>query len=333
MLALSPVYPSWTSPGRQASVSPGPLSAQVGLTESRLVAWRPWTWWGAIRELGRLRPVVIVFQWWHPMFAPAYVAVATAARRLGAHVLIVCHNAEPHERFPLAGPLTSSALNRADSLLVLSDAVGAAIRRLSPKSRVILLSHPPYTALLRPVDSEAEDRWRRRIEAGDRPVVLFFGNVRKYKGLGDLIAAFPNVRSQTSAVLVVAGTFFESEDEFSRQIAELKLQDDVKLFPGYVPDEEVAALFRVSDLVVLPYRTGSQTGIAPLAAALGRPVVSTAAGGISEGAPTTRVAPTGNPIGLADTIVSSLRNPDAVVWSTTTWAEWAGTILSSARVK
>jgi glycosyltransferase involved in cell wall biosynthesis len=262
------------------------------------------------------------------MFAPAYALVATAARRLGSRVVFVCHNAEPHERFLFARPLTSLALNRADALLVLSEAVEAALSARIPNRRVIRLSHPPYTALVRQADPAAEERWRNRIGAGERAVLLFFGNVRRYKGLGDLIAAFPAVRAQTPAMLVVAGKFFEDEAVYRRQVAELGLDDDVKLFPGYVPDDEVAALFRTSDAVVLPYRSGSQTGIAPLAAALGKPIVSTAAGGISEALPAARIAPVGDPTGLARVILDSLRDPRPTGPASGTWEEWARTICS-----
>jgi glycosyltransferase involved in cell wall biosynthesis len=330
LLPLRPVYPSWTKPGRQAEVSPGPLPAHVQLTASRLVAWRPWTWFEAIREFASQRSAAVVFQWWHPMFAPAYAVVAAAARRQGSHVVFVCHNAEPHERFLLARPLTSLALNRADALLVLSDSVERALSSLVPKKHVIRLSHPPYTDFLRHADPTAEKQWRDRIGAEGRAVILFFGNVRRYKGLDDLIAGFPAVRAQTPAVLVVAGKFFESVDDTRRQISDLELDADVKLFPGYVPDDEVAALFRASDLIVLPYRSGSQTGIAPLAAALGKPVVSTDAGGISEALPEARVAPVDDPAGLAGVIVDSLRNPDRPGPPPGTWEEWARTICSLA---
>jgi glycosyltransferase involved in cell wall biosynthesis len=330
LLPLRPVYPSWTKPGRQAAVSPGPLPAHVQLATSRLVGWRPWTWLGAIRELSRRRPAAVVFQWWHPMFAPAYAAVAAAAQLLGAKVLFVCHNAEPHEHFLLASPLTSLALSRADALLVLSDSVEKELSDSGYAGRVIRLSHPPYTEFVRRADPDAEGRWRDRIAAEGRAVVLFFGNVRRYKGLGDLITAFPAVRAQTPAVLVVAGKFFESVDEYRRQIADLGLDADVELFPGYVPDEEVAPLLRVSDLIVLPYRSGSQTGIAPLAAALGKPAVSTDAGGISEALPEARVAPAGDPAALAQVIVDALRNPDPTGPPRGTWEEWARTIRSLA---
>jgi glycosyltransferase involved in cell wall biosynthesis len=328
LLPLSPVYPSWTKAGRQTAVLPGPLPTGFRLAASRLVAWRPWTWWGAIRELGRVRPTAVVFQWWHPMFAPAYAFVAAVARRGGSRVLFVCHNAEPHERFLLARPLTSLALSRADALLVLSEAVERVLSDRLRTARVIRLSHPPYTAFLRQSDRSAENEWKHRVGADGRAVILFFGNVRRYKGLGDLLAAFPAVRAKTPAVLVVAGKFFESEDEYRRQVAELGLDADVKLFPGYVPDAEVAALFRASDLIVLPYRSGSQTGIAPLAAALGKPVVSTDAGGISEALPTARIAPVGDPAGLAGVIVDTLRHPQPAGPPLETWDMWARTICS-----
>ena len=117
-------------------------------------------------------------------------------------------------------------------------------------------------------------------------------------------------------------------DDYRRQITDLELDADVELFPGYVPDDEVAGLFRASDLIVLPYRSGSQTGIAPLAAALGKPVVSTDAGGISEALPEAHVAPAKDPDGLAHVIIGSLGDPAASALGT--WEEWARIICSLA---
>jgi glycosyltransferase involved in cell wall biosynthesis len=263
------------------------------------------------------------------MFAPCYAIVAAAARRTGARVSFVCHNAEPHERFPFAGPLTWLALGHADALLVLSRAVAAAISLRMPRHRIVQLRHPPYTRLLAGADSTAQEEWRRRIGPEGRPVVLFYGNVRPYKGLADLIASFREVRAKVPAVLAVAGTFFESVEGYRRQIADLGLEDDVKLFPDYVPDSEVAPLLGLADVVVLPYRSGSQTGIAPLAAALGKPVVATEAGGISESA-TTWVVRAGDPASLATAIVDSLRTPPRTDGPDATWAEWADAVLALA---
>lgn len=329
LLPLSPVYPSWTKPGRQAPISSEPLPPRVHLATTRLVAWRPWTLPGAIRELRRRRPAVVIFQWWHPMFAPSYAAVAAAAHRFGARVAFVCHNAEPHERFVFARSLTSLAIRQADSVLVLSEAVGETISRYDPHVHVVKLRHPPYTNFFSAADPTASEEWRGRIAANGRPVVLFFGNVRPYKGLADLITSFREVRAEVPALLVVAGTFFESIDDYRRQVATLDLEEDVRLFPDYVPDSAVAPLLSLADLVVLPYRSGSQTGIAPLAAALGKPVVATDVGGIAEG-PRTRVVPPRDTGALATAIVESLRLPAPPRMSTATWSDWADAVLELA---
>lgn len=329
MLALDPVYPVWTRAGRQGRVEAPQHLAGFSLARRRLVAWRPWTWVAALREIRRAAPSIVVFQWWHPVFAPCYATLAGAARRSGSRVAYVCHNAEPHEPFPLSRLLTLLALRRADALLVLSQSVGEALQSLLPSTLVIELGHPPYTGFLENEDPTSDERWRRLIDARGRKVVLFFGNVRPYKGLQDLVDAFPSVRAALPTVLVVAGTFFERVDSYREQIARLGLEDDVRLVPHYVADGEVAALFRLADLVVLPYRSGSQTGVAPLAAEFGKPVVVTDAGGIREGLGTAvRVATAGRPDQLASTIVDSLQHPEIPGPPPATWERWRDVILS-----
>jgi glycosyltransferase involved in cell wall biosynthesis len=124
---------------------------------------------------------------------------------------------------------------------------------------------------------------------------------------------------------VIAGTFFESIDDYRRQVVELGLEGDVRFFPGYVPDSEVVPLISVVDLVVLPYRSGSQTGIGPLAATLGRPVVATDAGGISESA-ATRVVRAGDRLGLAAAIVECLRVAPPPRAAAGSWDDWSDAI-------
>ena len=328
MLTFARLYPSWTRPGRQAAASTDAIPAGVRVKEV-LVAWRPWTWFAGVRFVRETSPTVVVFQWWHPMFAFCYIALSLAAHASGAQVVFVCHNAEPHESFPFSRVLTRLALRRGDQLFALSESVSQALAVVAPRGRITCLGHPPYTALSH-VDGSARDAWLDRIDAGSKKIVLFFGNVRPYKGLSDLIAAFPEIRSHVQAVLVVAGTFFESIDAHRARINELGIEEDVRLFSGYVPDGEVGALLSVADLIVLPYRSGSQTGIVPLAASVGTPVVVTAVGGIAEGLGTgARAAPPGDPGALAAAVVASLELPTANPPATARWEEWAHALIAS----
>jgi glycosyltransferase involved in cell wall biosynthesis len=179
----------------------------------------------------------------------------------------------------------------------------------------------------------AVNLWRDRIDARpDAKIVLFFGNVRPYKGLRDLIDAFPTVAASANAMLVVAGTFFESIDDYRARIEELDLGDSVRLFDGYVPNEEVAPLFELSDLVVLPYRAASQSGVIPLAATFRKPVVATATGGLAGAlAGAGMVVPPDDPDALGAAVVRALQEPPPPPppVGQELWDRWCEAILSA----
>jgi glycosyltransferase involved in cell wall biosynthesis len=171
---------------------------------------------------------------------------------------------------------------------------------------VEVLWHPPNIA----DDGAAAGVWKERIGEVDGPILLFFGNIRRYKGLHDLLAAMPNVRREVAATLIVAGHFFEPLEDFERQAMRLGVARSVRFFPGYVPKNEVEGLFEVADLVVLPYRSASQSGILAQAALAGKPVVATGVGGIPEFLGDRGViVPPANPEALAEGIVQALTQP------------------------
>jgi glycosyltransferase involved in cell wall biosynthesis len=224
------------------------------------------------------------------------------------------------------------ALRTADSIVALSDSVASELKRLLPEVPISVIPHPPFS-VLEPTGDSAVNLWRDRIDARpDAKIVLFFGNVRPYKGLRDLIDAFPEVAASANAVLVVAGTFFESTADYRARIDELDLVDSVRLFDGYVPNEQVAPLFELSDLVVLPYRSASQSGVISLAAAFSKPVVATTAGGLADAlAGAGMVVPPEDPDALGTAIVRALQEPPPppAPFGQELWARWCEAVLSA----
>ena len=310
MISYRRTYPALTRAGRQGS---DPSERQDDLPAARLlVPWLPWTWVRAAARLRRDAPEVVVIQWWHPIAGPACWYIARRARKLGARVTFVCHNAVPHEEFPLARTLTRLALGTATRVIALSEGVAAELRALLPDHEIAVIPHPAYMVLSADETYEARVRaWREKVACppGTR-VVLFFGNVRPYKGVSDLVEASSLVTASVPAVLIVAGTFFEPIGAYRRQIERLGLADAVRLVDEYIPNEDVAALFAISDLVVLPYRSASQSGIVPLAAMFGKPVVATDVGALPNAlAGTGIVVPPSDPQALGDAIIRALRTP------------------------
>lgn len=331
VIGFTRLYPRWTRAGRQGD---DPSKRRLHVPESaNVVPWFPWTWPSAARELAAFRPHVVVIQWWHPLFAPVLRFLAWRARSSGARVAVVCHNAVPHEPFPLSAWLSRSALSRADVLFALSRAVADRLTELLPEAAVEVLRHPPYQIFEAGGAEEAGDReWRRRLGDVDRPIVLFFGNVRSYKGLHDLIAAIPLVRRRVSANFVVAGTFFQPLEGFERQAQDLGVREYVHFLPGYVANEDVRALFRFADVLALPYRSASQSGILPQAAAFEKPVVATDVGGIAdELAGRGIVVSPENPASLADGLVRALLDPPPPPRKREDgWALWRDRIVAVA---
>ena len=117
----------------------------------------------------------------------------------------------------------------------------------------------------------------------DSLVLLFFGYVRKYKGLDILIEAFPKILSQNSnAKLLIVGEFYDDPKSYLDLISKLKIENSVKVVNQFVPNEEVAKYYQVSDVVILPYRSATQSGILNVAYGFNKPVVVTDVGGLAE---------------------------------------------------
>lgn len=116
------------------------------------------------------------------------------------------------------------------------------------------------------------------------PVILFFGQIKKVKGLNYLIRAFQQVVEQfPTARLVIAGP--EWKDSFASYAAlidELNLADKVLTRVEYVPDEDVGYYFSSANVVVLPYIEAYQSAVLYMAYSFGKPVIASAVGGLVE---------------------------------------------------
>ena len=330
ILAYSRTYPPFSRAGRQG---PDPSRRQENVRSNAvLVPWLPWTWLRARRTLRAVSPQIVVFQWWHPITSLSTWYLARFARRLRARVVFVCHNASPHESFPLSRALTRLTLRDGDLLISLSEVVARELRCLAPKARISVVPHPPYSVLADEASAAIREKWDTRIgvRAGMK-IVLFFGNIRPYKGLRDLVDAFPRVAAAHDAMLVVAGTFFESVDSYRARIHELGLIDSVCLFDEYIPNEDVTTLFAISDLVVLPYRSASQSGVIPLAAMFRKPVVTTNVGGLPEAlAGSGVIVPPSDPEALGAAVVAALETPPPPPpIGEELWSRWRDAVLSA----
>ena len=292
-------YPETLFPGK-TQLDGGPPPPDVPAAPRLLDTLNPLTWVRTARRLGDAE--VVVFKYWMSFFAPALGTVARLVRRRGGKVLCVVDNAIPHERRPGDLALGRYVLGACDGLIVMSQKVEADVARLGVTAPVRYVAHPVYDGFGPAVP---RDEARRRLGLPlDAPVFLFFGFIRRYKGLHILLDAVPEVvRRVPDARLVVAGEFYADEDALRAQAAPIA---QVRLDADYIADDQVALYFCAADVIVQPYVTATQSGVAQIAFHYGRPVITTDVGGLAEIVPDGEaglVVPPEDPVALAAAMV------------------------------
>jgi hypothetical protein len=273
----------------------------------------PWTWEATARAIAAGATDLLVVPWWVTYWAPSIGTIVRRARRLAPamRVAFLCHNVVPHERAPLARTLTRWALAPGHAYVAHARAQADALHALLPAAEVHVYPHPLYDMFAGAGEpSPAEARAALGLPA-DAPVALFFGFVRPYKGLDDVLAALARVRAQGLDLrLVVAGEFWDDVARCRARAQELGVAEAALIVNRYIPNEEVPRYFAAADVVVLPYREATQSGIAAMAYGFGRPVVATSAGGLADAVldgVTGLLVPPSDPEALAAALVRFFR--------------------------
>lgn len=150
-----------------------------------------------------------------------------------------------------------------------------------PADRIRVVPHGSYDAFrTRPVDRDAA---RRLLGVpADAPLVLFFGEIRREKNLDGLVRALRAVRERVPGARLLAAGKLRHLDPMAI-IAEIQrqgLREAVDFRPVYVDDAHVDAHFAAADVVALPYRDITQSGVVFQAMTAGRPVVATDSGAL-----------------------------------------------------
>ena len=280
-------------------------SFKIGGTDYMIHTANPVNWFSVAGKIRKINPDLIIFQWWHPYFAPCYWSVAKLLKKY--RKLFVCHNVFPHERFPFDRLLAKMVLRQGDSFIVQSGKDGEDLKTILPDAVYEQTVHPTYNAFKFEEMSKEEGRRRLNI-APDRKLLLFFGFVREYKGLKYILEAMPRIaEKQKNISLLIVGDFGSQENKgfYEKIIEKNGINDYVEIYDGYIPDKEIEKFFAACDLVVLPYESATQSGIVQIAYGFEKPVVVTNVGGLPDvvnDGRTGYIVEPGNPKALAEAV-------------------------------
>ncbi|WP_232798221.1 glycosyltransferase family 4 protein [Salinibacter altiplanensis] len=310
-VTFSRQYPKLLFPGETQYEPESEAPPAVRDAPRPLDSINPVSWFRTGLYLRDQVPDAVIFQYWMPFFAPAYGVIARGLRRhYGIPSFAVVHNALPHERHFGDALLSRFFLCACAGHVVMSDAVATDTRRLAGAGASLeQIEHPVYERFGEPVP---DDEARAALDLpDDAPVILFFGFVREYKGLHVLLEALPDVLGDRPDLhLVVAGEPYDDPERYRRLVRAHDLGARVHWHDDYIPSSDVPTYFGAADLVVQPYVSATQSGVAQIATHFETPMVVTDVGGLAESIPHEEagfVVPPENPDALAAAITRFFR--------------------------
>ncbi|KAK6027938.1 glycosyltransferase, group 1 family protein [Ostertagia ostertagi] len=189
----------------------------------------------------------------------------------------------PHEKRPGDSLFTNYFIKPVDAFATMSDEVMGDLKKLTRKP-AIRVHHPLYDSYGPAIDRN--EALKKLQLPADKTYLIFFGFIRKYKGLDLLLEAMADERlKQKDIRLIVAGEYYGDKDFYEQIIAKHQLQNRVHLFTDFIPNQEVPVYFSAADLVVLPYRSATNSGITQVAYFFEKPMIATNVGGLPEAVP------------------------------------------------
>jgi glycosyltransferase involved in cell wall biosynthesis len=275
---------------------------------SALRAWRFWR---------RVRPNVVIFQWWTATVLHSYLAIAWLAKRSGARVVVELREVQDvgEARLPLVGRYTRAGmrlfLRQADAVVVQSEFDRVAMQASYPQLANLPVEVIPLASLAASHSPQGEGFTPQRPPLPGEPIrLLIFGVVRPYKGHSELAAAVSLLtRSGMDLHVSVVGEVWQGYRQPLDELAAILPADRLTIVDRYVSDAEVAAFFAAAHLVVLPYHRSSASGPLSIAMNWGLPLVTTSVGGLIEatdGYTGAVLVPPGDSAALAEGIRAAL---------------------------
>jgi D-inositol-3-phosphate glycosyltransferase len=278
IFSFSFLYPGFLFPGKsQYTDDPPPKDVPI---YACLHSLNPLNWFFSARKIIQLKPEIVVLHYWMPFFAPVLGFIARRVRSdTSAKVIAVTHNLIPHEKQAFSGMLTNFFVNSIDGLVCLSSSVLGDLRTFNKSVRAIYLPHPVYDIYGSKI-SRNEALSHLNLDH-KKKYLLFFGLIRKYKGLDLLLKAFVRI-DMPDLILLVAGEFYEHKSSYFDLVDDLGISERVIFTDSFIPDSEVKYYFSAADMVVQPYLTATQSGVTQIAYQFDCPMLVTNTGGLAE---------------------------------------------------
>ncbi len=274
-------YPSFLFPGKsQYSNEEAPKNLNI---LSCINSINPFNWIKIGLQLKKLQPEIIVVRYWLPFMGPCFGTILRIAKKNHySKIICIADNIIPHEKRLGDDAFTKYFVTPIDAFICMSKNVLADVKQYSTKP-TSLVPHPLYDNFAE-IISTSEARIKLHINQ-NKNILLFFGFIRKYKGLDLLLEALHIIKAKQSIPnleLLIAGEFYDDKKVYDDLIKKLALENDVIIHAEFISNADVKYYFCAADFVIQPYKNATQSGVTPLAYHFEKPMLITNVGGLPD---------------------------------------------------
>lgn len=279
-------YPSFLFPGStQLSNEPAPTHLKI---KACINSINPLNWLKVGNELRKLKPDYIVVRFWMPFFGPCLGTILKLVNRNKfTQIICIADNVIPHEKRMGDTLLTKYFFSSIHRFVTMSEKVNQDLKTFTQKPSINIV-HPIYDNF-GDILSKEDARKHLALPINEK-IILFFGFIRKYKGLDLLLEAMNNTNIREANIkLLIAGEFYDNKEEYELIIAKYNLANSLYLRTQFIDNSEVKYYLSAADFVIQPYKNATQSGVTPLAYHFEKPMLVTIVGGLANLVPHMKV--------------------------------------------
>ena len=260
---------------------------------------------------------VLIIIWWSFFYSFHFKWLIYKLRKSRTRIVFLCHNTFDHNGSPLKKLISRQCLSQPAGYIFHSEGERKKISDYAGDSNSLVFPHPINTPKP-PAENQSSTNRTSSFQ------ILFFGIIRPYKGIDVLIEALKLIHS-TRVHLTIAGEWWKGQDALKATCQELHSQGKLTLRDHYLSDDEVKKLMAATDVLILPYKSATNSGVLAQAFEYQKPAIVTDVGTlpehISDGKNGYVVAPD-NPNKLADAIMQAEKD----------WSERKSTSVQNSQI-
>jgi len=313
IFSFSLQYPSFLFPGTtqfEEGIPPKDINIRTVINSVN-----PFNWFSISKKINKIKADVVIIRYWLPFMAPCLGVIARLLSKK-TKILAITDNVIPHEKNFYDKILTKFFISSCDGFITLSRSVLDELSTFTDSKFKKFIPHPIYDIYGSRISKNVAIE-ELGLSNNDKHL-LFFGFIRRYKGLDLILKAISDKRIKMLGIkLIIAGEFYENKKFYTDLIDSLGISRQIIMHDQFISSDNVKNYFCASDMVTQTYKTATQSGVTQIAYNFNRPMLVTDVGGLAEIIPNKKVGyvTSQNPTHIADAILDFYNNDKEAFFS------------------